>query len=246
MTDPELIARARDADIVATAERLGVSLKRATATEWVGPCPKCGGRDRFAVNRKQQVWNCRGCAKGGADALSPVMHLRGCNFREAVDFLTDGRSMRVSQARPKLPEPKPKDEGDNRERALELWREGADPRVTVVERYLNNRELELDGDLAGEVLRWHPRIGTMIALFRNIQTGEPQAVSRPSLTVKGKSSGEGSSALYGARRSCPMRSTKCSGGCTSAKARQLGLRPCWALGSAPPSRLSLSSTASSV
>ena len=79
MIDAELIARARDFDIVSTAESLGASLKRATATEWVGPCPKCGGRDRFAVNVKRRVWHCRGCAKGSTWMARPPM-VRTCPF----------------------------------------------------------------------------------------------------------------------------------------------------------------------
>jgi putative DNA primase/helicase len=52
--------------------------------------------------------------------------------------------------------------------ALTLWGQGGDPRGTLVERYLNSRALDLGDDLAGDVLRWHPRIGAMLALFRNI------------------------------------------------------------------------------
>ena len=36
-------ASPREADLVGTAERLSASLKRATATERVGPCIVCGG-----------------------------------------------------------------------------------------------------------------------------------------------------------------------------------------------------------
>jgi hypothetical protein len=33
--------------------------------ERAGPCPVCGGRDRFSVNVRKQVFNCRGCQIGG-------------------------------------------------------------------------------------------------------------------------------------------------------------------------------------
>jgi putative DNA primase/helicase len=62
--------------------------------------------------------------------------------------------------------------------ALTLWREGVDPRGTLAERYLNSRKLELGDDLPGETLRWHPRIGALLALFRNIETNRPQAINR--------------------------------------------------------------------
>jgi hypothetical protein len=236
MIDAEFIARARDADIVAMAERLGASLKRVTSTERAGPCPKCGGSDRFAVNIKRQVWNCRGCATGGADAISLVMHVRGCNFREAVAYLTGEDA--TSRGRPAT-EPST-DNGDNREKALALWREGDDPRPTVVKLYLNNRALELDDDLAGEVLRWHPRIGAMLALFRNIHTGEPQAISRTFLDGEGKKLGRkfvgpvaGAAIMLDAFEDVCEGLHAGEGVETGMAARRLGLRPCWALGSAP-------------
>jgi DNA primase len=41
-----------------------------------------GGYDRFSINPKEQVWNCRGCAKGG-DAISLVAHLDGLDNKDA-------------------------------------------------------------------------------------------------------------------------------------------------------------------
>lgn len=38
-----------------------------------GPCPACGGDDRFSVHMKDRVFNCRGCGIKGADALSLAM-----------------------------------------------------------------------------------------------------------------------------------------------------------------------------
>jgi DNA primase len=45
--------------------RRGIKLRKSGA-ELVGPCPVCrDGDDRFAINIKKQVWNCRHCKKGG-------------------------------------------------------------------------------------------------------------------------------------------------------------------------------------
>lgn len=119
MIDAELIARARDVDIVTTAERLGASLKRVSTTEIAGPCFVCAGRDRFSVNRKQQVWNCRGCGKGG-NVISLVRHARNCDFRQAVEFLARENVSSAPRARPMAPPAT--DNDDNREKALSLWR----------------------------------------------------------------------------------------------------------------------------
>jgi putative DNA primase/helicase len=65
-----------------------------------GPCPRCGGEDRFSVNISKQVWNCRGCDKGG-DVIGLVEHLDGCDFIVACTTLT---------GQP-LPKPNGKDRG---------------------------------------------------------------------------------------------------------------------------------------
>jgi Zinc-binding domain of primase-helicase len=59
--------------------------------ERVGPCPVCGGKDRFSINTKKNVWNCRGCDKGGRDAISLAMHLHSVGFVPALEMIT-GRS----------------------------------------------------------------------------------------------------------------------------------------------------------
>ncbi len=70
--------------------------------------------------------------------------------------------------------------------AVALWRSGDNPRGTVVETYLRSRGLELDDHIADEVLGWHPGVGAMVALFRNIETNNPQAVSRTFLDAEGR------------------------------------------------------------
>jgi Toprim domain/CHC2 zinc finger len=69
-------------DVIA---KFGLRLRRQ-GRELVGPCPRCGGRDRFAVNLSKQLWNCRGCSRGG-DAIALVRHVEGCSYRAALVFL---------------------------------------------------------------------------------------------------------------------------------------------------------------
>lgn len=83
----DVIARARAADIADIASRVGARLKRVTATEWVGPCPACGGDDRFSINVKRRVFNCRGF--GGGDVIDMAQHaLGGLDFVGVVEFVT--------------------------------------------------------------------------------------------------------------------------------------------------------------
>jgi len=55
--------------------------------ELVGPCPQCGGDDRFAINTSKQVFNCRGCGSKG-DVIALVQFLDGVDFTRAVAKLT--------------------------------------------------------------------------------------------------------------------------------------------------------------
>jgi len=88
MIPAEIVAKARDADFMETLEALDLKLKRVTSTERAGPCPVCNGDNRFGVNIRNRLWNCRGCGKGGSDALSLLMHGRGLDFISAVESLT--------------------------------------------------------------------------------------------------------------------------------------------------------------
>jgi hypothetical protein len=70
--------------------------------------------------------------------------------------------------------------------ALSFWRQGVDPRGTPAERYLAGRRLPLEADVAGEVIRWHPGVGAMLALFRDIRGNAPRAISRTFLDRDGR------------------------------------------------------------
>jgi hypothetical protein len=79
--------RARAVRIEDVLARRNINLKRV-GRELVGPCPVCGGIDRFAVNTRKQVWNCRGCQCGG-DVIDLVRHIDGCALQEAIAALVD-------------------------------------------------------------------------------------------------------------------------------------------------------------
>jgi phage/plasmid primase-like uncharacterized protein len=80
-------ADARSADTLAVARSLGAKLKKVGAAEWAGACPACGGKDRFSVNTRKGVFNCRGA--GGGDVIQMVEHLRGCSPIEAAERITN-------------------------------------------------------------------------------------------------------------------------------------------------------------
>lgn len=57
---------------------------RTNGGEWAGPCPFCGGRDRFRVwpNEDSGRFWCRGCGKHG-DSIDYLREMRGLTFQEA-------------------------------------------------------------------------------------------------------------------------------------------------------------------
>jgi len=132
-----ILTAARAVPIEREIERRGIRLKRV-GRELIGPCPRCGGTDRFAAHIGKQVWNCRGCAKGG-DILDLVQHLDGVRFGEAVQILTGMSAQPTSPTRPTPPAPKG-DEDDHerhqREKARWLWSQRRPITGTIAETYL--------------------------------------------------------------------------------------------------------------
>jgi hypothetical protein len=86
--------RARDADILDIARRHGVlSGLKKVGDEYVGPCPRCGGKDRFAINARKLGGNgkpglflCRQCTDGG-DVIDLEQFLSGTRFKDALKDL---------------------------------------------------------------------------------------------------------------------------------------------------------------
>jgi putative DNA primase/helicase len=83
--DQAWIASARSVPIEDELARRGIKL-HGNKVERDGPCPKCGGEDRFSINTKKQVFNCRGCRTGG-DVIDLVRFLDGTEFIAACTTL---------------------------------------------------------------------------------------------------------------------------------------------------------------
>jgi len=159
-------------------ERRGHRLKRM-GHELVGPCPRCGGHDRFGVNIRQQVWNCRGCAKGG-DILDLVQHLDGVRLGDAVKTLT---GMSPQPTPPTRPAAKSDDDHERRQRekAQWLWSQRQPIAGTIAERYLREAR-GYSGPLPPTVAFLPARNGkppTMISAFAYPNEIEPGTLDEP-------------------------------------------------------------------
>jgi hypothetical protein len=226
----------RTANILDVAVRLGARFTKHFDAEHIGPCPKCGGRDRFSINVTKGIFNCRGCGTGGDD-IALVRHVSGASYPEAYEFVHGEEPPR--ERRQQAPPPALVSVAPNPDKiaaALSLWMASADPRGTIAETYLASRGLALDADIAVRVIRWHSGVGAMLGLFRDVTTGAPQAVSRTFLDADGRKIErkflgpvEAAAIQFDA---AAANLTVGEGVETAMTARALGMGASWALGSA--------------
>jgi phage/plasmid primase-like uncharacterized protein len=128
--------------------KFGLKLRRQ-GRELVGPCPTCGGHDRFAVSPSKQLWNCRGCSLGG-DAIDLVRHVDGCSYGEAVRALERERiSKRVASVARSVD-----DDGWSLDFAEQIWGQTTElmPQATA---YFERRGITIDDVPDHGGLRWH-------------------------------------------------------------------------------------------
>jgi hypothetical protein len=131
------------------------------------------------------------------------------------------------------------------ERALEIWNEAQDPRRTIAEQYLASRNLTLPVELCGSALRFHPACRwegsfaqCLIAAFRSIVSDQITAVHR--IRVDGPEAWPKTQRMMlGPVRGSAIKLVAVGenlvvgeGLETCMAARQLGIRPVWAMGSA--------------
>jgi len=85
MLQADVVDRAKQANVADLAGRY-VALRRASAHEFEGPCPKCGGDDRFHCTA--EWFMCRQCHEKRGDAIEFTRWMTGVGFQAAVVALT--------------------------------------------------------------------------------------------------------------------------------------------------------------
>ncbi|ACL01976.1 P4 alpha zinc-binding domain protein [Desulfatibacillum aliphaticivorans] len=142
----------------------GLYLKKVASThggEFAGPCPSCGGEDRFRVWPEQGRYWCRGCARSG-DAIQYLWDFKGIAYMEACFAL--GQEPKATTGRLKLkPVWAPKDAGipnpswHEKASAFLVWTqeqlwtdEGGEARA-----FLHNRGIQ-DATIKKAGLGWNP------------------------------------------------------------------------------------------
>lgn len=164
--DPRL-AEAKARPIEEIVHLLGIAGLKRMGHELVGPCPQCGGTDRFGVNLRKGLFQCRICGARG-DGLKLVMWDRGLDFKAALTWLcgeVEGitpaeREARIQKARAGASAARraaEKYRQDVIRQARVIWEQGRDPSGTEVEAYLARRSIDISA-LGGfpRAIRFHP------------------------------------------------------------------------------------------
>lgn len=153
-----------------------------------GPCPACGGKDRYRFDNKdgKGTYYCSGC--GAGDGMSLAMKITGLDFA-SVAAKIDGIIGNVEPDRCANPAKK-----DPAVRLRKIQFELLSPDgVTPVRRYLRNRGLQLPAQAVG----YHPampyydngeligKYPAMVSVFRNAQ-GKPISYHLTMLTGDGQ------------------------------------------------------------
>lgn len=149
-------------------ERLAIAGLKKHSGELVGPCPECGGRDRFAVHPKKNVFNCRGCGAHGGP-VNLVRLVMGCDFAPAIDWLLGDTELTLSDAERRRRAEKARALRERQARAAArfraqairdaeaIWGRARDGNLGVVRAYLAARGID------GEMLPRIPRALRFIA-----------------------------------------------------------------------------------
>jgi len=247
----EWIGRAREVPIEHLAANLQLKLRRTTRAEWHGPCPVCGGTDRFFINLRKQSFYCRSCVRGG-DVIALAQFVDGCDFVEACKRLSCEPPPRTERTITQPSDSKPdRDEAAdkrNQRIAAEIWREiiplaGTPGMVHFEARCVRPFPDGVDGSAVG----FHPscpdgpeRRPAIIELLRDLRSDEPRAIRRTFLTPAGAKIGKAKTLGPKIGTACKLTPhDEVAAGLTIGEGLEtvlsgmlFELRPAWALGDA--------------
>jgi len=170
----------------------------STAENW-----RYGRKGSISVDVTRGRWFDHESGAGGG-VLSLIRAMTGTDTKGAFAYLDIAPDPNDSPSRPAKPmkrimgnDARDTAQQASRERrialALRIWANAVDPAGTLVETYLASRRLTLPDDEPGRVIRFHPACPfgggavhpCMVALFRDIVTGEPCGIHRTALTPDG-------------------------------------------------------------
>lgn len=131
MTEDPRILEAHRIPMLDLVDRLDLRGLVRTSGELVGPCPGCGGKDRFSINPQKAVIYCRKCDARG-DQIALVRLALGLDFPAALEWLVgpvqeltpaqrDERQRRADEAKRKQREYERKARESSIRAARDIW-----------------------------------------------------------------------------------------------------------------------------
>lgn len=173
MIDDPRLDEARAMPIEVIAGHLGIEGLVKAGREMTGPCPECGGRDRFNVNTQKGVYICRRCGATG-DGIQLVRWLRRCSLPEALTWLCGerqeipaeeraARRRKAEAAAARTARESERRRGEAIAQAQRIWREGVAVEGSPVRDYLALRGLTPALlPVLPRCLRYHPDLPYMV------------------------------------------------------------------------------------
>lgn len=152
MADDPRIDIAHAVPMVDMIDRLQITRLIRAGAEMVGPCPSCGGTDRFGIHLQKQIFYCRKCdAKG--DQIALVQLVLGLDFPAALEWVAGPAqeltpAQRAEQERKRTEHRRRQAEVEDRMRARTInaaravWFSATDPERTPVRDYLTRRGID--------------------------------------------------------------------------------------------------------
>jgi DNA primase len=144
-----MLEREKQMTILDLTEQDGIHLKRVASThggEYAGPCPVCGGKDRFRVWPEEgqggKYW-CREEDKGG-DCIQYLRDMRDMSYQDACSFLgRDPGPMDTEKKPVSRPEWEPRE-----------VIKPADEWILKCSAFVDYCESQLWGDIGKDILEW--------------------------------------------------------------------------------------------
>lgn len=90
MTLPDHLVALRDEALQTSCESWAKrqGWKLSPGLDRAGPCPVCGGTDRFSIHTKKNLFRCRQCDIAGEGVIKLVMLTQGVEFTPACEIIT--------------------------------------------------------------------------------------------------------------------------------------------------------------
>ena len=172
--DDPRIAQAKSLGMAEVMQRLDLTGLKRGGVSWDGPCPICGGENRFWINTRKATFGCRKCG-GSGDQIGLVMFVLGLEFLPALDWLfgprqeiSEEESARRAARDAENAARKAAEAARYRAKAIadaaEIWAAGRAAEASLVRDYLAARGITADLLPAlPSCLRFAPNLPYMVA-----------------------------------------------------------------------------------